>query len=120
MGSITVLPAAGLEATMFWPDRCSRRALDIIAEHARAKLRGAATQPNDIVTAPPEPPAPAEPTVRVERAEPSNATAAETTVDDTVQVPDRPLNQKLRRSQSKKWRWLLLLLVLLRVREADI
>jgi hypothetical protein len=112
-----VLPAAGLEATMFWPDLplLAEGPSDIIAEHARAKLRAAPPRnPTISRQPPPEPPAPAEPTVRVERAEPSDATAAATTVDDTVQVPRPAVEPEAPPvASSKKWRWLLLLLVLL-------
>ncbi len=111
-----VLPAAGLETTMFWPDLplLADGPSDIIAEHARAKQRAAPPRNPTILRQPLEPPAPLEPTVRVERAEPSNTSPAATTVDDTVQIP-RPATEPepLPVASSKKWRWLLLLLVLL-------
>ena len=89
-----VLPAAGLETTMFWPDLplLADGPSDIIAEHARAKQRAAPPRNPTILRQPLEPPAPAEPTVRVERAEPSNTSPAATTVDDTVQIP-RPATE---------------------------
>jgi hypothetical protein len=110
------LPSAELEATMFWPDLplLADRPSDVIAEHARARRREAPpNRPTISRQTRGEPPSSASPTVRPERAGPSDAAEAKTIVGDAVPVfqPDtEPKPPQIETTTS--WSWLLLLVPL--------